>query len=211
MRQTETMEQENNRLLGGTRMVLASASPRRSELLRQIGFEPEIIPSQVEEIVTSTEPAQVVMELSAQKAEEVAARIAAEKEIPIVIGSDTVVSIDGKILGKPADREDACRMLSMLQGRKHQVFTGVTLFWEGEGARTESLTFHECTEVEFYPMSRAQIEAYAASGDCDDKAGSYGIQGPCAAHIRGIIGDYNNVVGLPVGRLYQEMHARELI
>ena len=77
MRQTETMEQENNRLLGGTRMVLASASPRRSELLRQIGFEPEIIPSQVEEIVTSTEPAQVVMELSAQKAEEVAARIAA--------------------------------------------------------------------------------------------------------------------------------------
>ena len=192
-------------------IVLASASPRRQELLKQIGLDFTVCPSKKEEHVTQTEPFKVVEELSRQKAEDIFLQKKGGEKPVLVIGSDTIVACDGKILGKPADREDACRMLSMLQGRKHQVFTGVTLFWEGEGARTESLTFHECTEVEFYPMSRAQIEAYAASGDCDDKAGSYGIQGPCAAHIRGIIGDYNNVVGLPVGRLYQEMHARELI
>ena len=200
MRQTETMEQENNRLLGGTRMVLASASPRRSELLRQIGFEPEIIPSQVEEIVTSTEPAQVVMELSAQKAEEVAARIAAEKDPPIVIGSDTVVSIDGKILGKPADRAEAVEMITRLQGRSHHVYTGVTLL---QGRRRR--TFAVETEVEVYPMTKAEIESYVDSGDSMDKAGAYGIQGRFAAHIRGIRGSYTNVMGLPVGRLYQEL------
>ena len=192
-------------------IVLASDSPRRQELLKQIGFDFIVCPSKKEENVTQTEPSKVVEELSRQKAEDIFLQKKGADRPVLVIGSDTIVACDGQILGKPADRADACRMLAMLQGRKHQVFTGVTLFWETDCQKTESMTFHECTEVEFYPMNREQIKAYAATGECDDKAGSYGIQGLCAAHIKGITGDYNNVVGLPVGRLYQEMYAKNLI
>lgn len=191
------MNQENI-LAGRVQIVLASASPRRSELLRQIGFEPEIIPSQVEEVVTSSKPDRVVMELSAQKAGEVAARVADPSKV--VIGSDTVVSIDGMILGKPADREEAVEMITRLQGRCHHVYTGVTLI-----CGNRSRTFASETEVEVYPMTKEEILSYADSGDSVDKAGAYGIQGRFAAHIKGIRGSYTNVMGLPVGRLYQEL------
>lgn len=183
------------------RLVLASASPRRSELLRQIGLEPEIVPSQVEEKVTSKEPDQVVMELSRQKAEEVAERLGVDAQT-IVIGSDTVVSSDGEILGKPADKEEAFSMIRRLSGRKHQVYTGVTLC-----CGTHRRSFVEKTEVEVYPMAEEEIAAYIASGDSMDKAGAYGIQGQFAAYIKGICGSYTNVMGLPVGRLYQELKA----
>ncbi len=180
------------------RIILASASPRRRELLHQIGLEPEIIPSTVEETITSTEPDLVVMELSQQKAEDVAS--AYRGTDAFVIGADTVVAFNGKILGKPHSTEEAFEMLKDLQGNTHQVYTGVTII-NCENGRKE--TFAERTEVLVYPMEDEEIRAYIATKDPMDKAGAYGIQGQFAAHIQGIHGDYNNVVGLPVGRVYQ--------
>ena len=121
-----------------------------------------------------------------------------------------MVACDGKILGKPADTEAAVAMLAMLQGRGHEVYTGVTILYEENGER-KTLTFHEKTTVHFYPMTDAQIREYVATGDPMDKAGAYGIQGLCARYISGIVGDYNNVVGLPVGRVYQELHGLQIV
>ena len=181
-------------------MILASASPRRLELLRQVGLDPQVEPSRVEEVIASQEPAQVVMELSRQKAEDIARLHWGENVV--IIGSDTVVAVDGMILGKPKDRDEAIRMLGRLQGRSHQVFTGVTL---ADGASRRMVTFYEETIVHVDPMSQEQIAAYADTGEPMDKAGAYGIQGKFAAYIRGIEGDYTNVVGLPVGRVCQEL------
>ena len=186
------------------RIILASASPRRRELLAQVGITPEVMPSHVEEVVTSTEPDQVVMELSAQKAEDVAAMYLNSDRDLVVIGSDTVVAVDGEILGKPHDEADAVRMISMIQGRTHQVYTGVTLIF---GTTGEHVTFAEKTDVYVYPMTEAQIRQYVATKEPMDKAGAYGIQGYFAAYIKGISGDYNSVVGLPVGRVCQELFA----
>lgn len=185
------------------RIILASASPRRRELLHQVGLEPEIVPSHVEEVITSTRPDQVVMELSAQKAADVAAQYRGQQAV--VIGADTVVAADGKILGKPGTEEEAVRMIEMLQGRTHQVYTGVTMIFADRG---ETVTFAEKTEVHVYPMTESQIRRYVATGEPMDKAGAYGIQGYFAAYIEGISGDYNNVVGLPVGRVCQELRKR---
>ena len=222
------------------KIILASASPRRRELLTQIGLDFDVVVSETEEKITSTEPAKVVEELSAQKAEAVweklrsmtasqgsvtnAERLDEGSEVfepeqtsgettmtdTLVLGADTVVACDGKILGKPADTEAAAAMLTMLQGRGHEVYTGVTIRYEENGER-KTLTFHEKTTVHFYPMTDAQIREYVATGDPMDKAGAYGIQGFCARYIRGIEGDYNNVVGLPVGRVYQELHGLRLV
>lgn len=182
------------------RIILASASPRRRELLHQVGIDPEIRPSHIKEVITSTEPDKVVMELSSQKARDIASGY--QGEDVVVIGADTVVAADGQILGKPADREDAVRMIAMLAGRSHQVYTGVTIIFEKTG---RTVTFAEETEVQVYPMTREQIERYVDTGEPMDKAGAYGIQGYFAAYIRGIRGDYTNVVGLPVGRVCQEL------
>lgn len=183
------------------RLVLASASPRRKELLAQIGITPEIVPSTIEEMITTDVPEEAVMELSRQKAEDVAAR---QEPGTCVIGADTVVAAGGEILGKPASRQEAYRMISMIEGRTHQVYTGVTLVYCGQkGNRVK--TFVEKTDVHLYPMSDEEIKAYSDGGEPMDKAGAYGIQGKFAAFIKGIDGDYNNVVGLPVGRVYQEI------
>ena len=231
------------------KIILASASPRRRELLSQIGLDFEVVVSETEEKITSTEPAKVVEELSAQKAEAVWEKLCSmtasqgsvtnaerleegsgvsrtdegsevydpeqksgESTITdiIVLGADTVVACDGKILGKPANTEAAVAMLTMLQGRGHEVYTGVTILYEENGER-KTLTFHEKTTVHFYPMTDAQIREYVATGDPMDKAGAYGIQGLCARYISGIVGDYNNVVGLPVGRVYQELHGLQTV
>ena len=222
------------------KIILASASPRRRELLTQIGLDFAVVVSETEEKITSTEPAKVVEELSAQKAEAVweklcstaasqgsvtnAERLDEGSEVfeseqtsgettmtdTLVLGADTVVACDGKILGKPADTEAAAAMLTMLQGRGHEVYTGVTILYEENGER-KTLTFHEKTTVNFYPMTDAQIREYVATGDPMDKAGAYGIQGLCARYISGIVGDYNNVVGLPVGRVYQELHGLQTV
>lgn len=184
------------------KIILASASPRRRELLAQIGLDFEVRVSQVEEKVTQTDAALVVEELSAQKAEAVLAQAA--EEAVLVIGADTVVAVEGRILGKPSGTQEAEQMLALLAGRTHEVCTGVTLLYQKAG-EVRRKTFHETTRVTFYPMDRREISQYAATGDCLDKAGAYGIQGVCARYIKGIEGDYNNVVGLPVGRLYQEV------
>ena len=181
-----------------SRIVLASASPRRKELLEQIGLEFEICPAKGEEVITAGSVDGAVLELSRQKAEEVAAGI-------LVIGADTVVACDGNILGKPRDEADAAHMLSMLSGHTHSVYTGVTLVFIDKNGRTGETSFYEKTDVCMYPLDDAEIRRYIAGGEPMDKAGSYGIQGQAAAFVKEIHGDYNNVVGLPVGRLYQEL------
>ena len=190
------------------RVILASASPRRLDLLRQVGIEPEIEPSHVEEVITSTVPDQVVMELSRQKAEDIAALHTGEDAV--VIGADTVVAYDGKILGKPKDEADAVRMIRSFQGKVHQVYTGVTLVFCGKAGerpddRWKTITFAEKTDVFVCPMTEEQIRGYVKTGEPMDKAGAYGIQGRFVVWVKEISGDYNNVVGLPIARLYQEL------
>lgn len=146
------------------------------------------------------------MELSAQKAEDVAKSYEKITHAAVIIGSDTVVAAEGEILGKPKDVEDAARMIAMIQGRTHQVYTGVTMIFAQTGER---VMFAEKTDVEVYPMTENQIQRYIETGEPMDKAGGYGIQGCFAAYIKGISGDYNNVVGLPVGRVCQELFARK--
>lgn len=193
------------------KIYLASASPRRKELLKQIGLSFKTMPSTVEEKVTKTEPGEVVEELSYQKAVDVCGKLVSEgKDDFVVIGADTVVSCWGEILGKPGDKEDAVRMLKKLQGGSHQVYTGVTLAWKNRDVPPMYYTFSECTDVTMFAMTEDEIVRYADSGEPMDKAGAYAIQGLCAAYIQGICGDYNNVVGLPVGRVYQELKNRGL-
>lgn len=194
------------------KIYLASASPRRKELLRQVGISFKTMPSGIEEKITKTEPSEVVEELSYQKAVDICGRLTAErKEDFVVIGADTVVSCWGDILGKPKDKEEAMQMLHRLQGGSHQVYTGVTLAWKYKDMSAMSATFHECTDVTMYSMTDEEIKAYADSGEPMDKAGAYAIQGLCAAYIQGICGDYNNVVGLPIGRVCQELRKRGFI
>ena len=207
------MQKEQN-----VRLVLASASPRRRELLSQIGLEFTVMPSTKEENAKTTEAGALVQELSRQKAVDIweqlsggqgqnpdadQEQISEETQEPnlngkrqpelLVIGADTVVCCEGKILGKPHSREAAAEMLTALQGRSHEAYTGVTLY---------------STQVEFYPMTEVEISEYIDSKEPMDKAGAYGIQGLGARFVKGIRGDYNNVVGLPVGRLYQELKSR---
>ena len=245
------MQKEQN-----VRLVLASASPRRRELLSQIGLEFTVMPSTKEENAKATEAGALVQELSRQKAEDIWEQLSGGQQNPdanqeqlsgadqeqisdanqgqnpdanqgqlsdadqeqisdemrepnlngkrqpelLVIGADTVVCCEGKILGKPHSREAAAEMLAALQGRSHEVYTGVTLY-----SQSEAVTFFECTQVEFYPMTEAEISDYIDSKEPMDKAGAYGIQGLGARFVKGIRGDYNNVVGLPIGRLYQEL------
>lgn len=197
-----------------SQIILASQSPRRKELLEQIGLEFEICPAKGEEIITKSIPEEVVMELSKQKAEEIAAMVSTfgeeHKDITtpsdiLVIGADTVVAYDGKILGKPVDEADAKRTLTMLSGNTHSVFTGVTLVLIDKSGRAGEIVFYEKTDVKMHEMTEAEIDRYIASGEPMDKAGSYGIQGKGAIYIEKIDGDYNNVVGLPITRIYQEL------
>lgn len=183
------------------RIVLASASPRRKELLEQLGIEFEICVSDVEENVTETMPAKVVEELSSRKAEAV---FHEQEGDVLVIGADTVVALDNQILGKPGSPEHAKEMLKALQAREHYVYTGVTLYKRQNGKEFRSV-FSESTLVKFYPMTDAEIQWYVDSGEPLDKAGAYGIQGLGARYVERICGDYNNVVGLPIARLYQEL------
>ena len=196
------------------KIILASASPRRRELLQQIGLKFEVIPARGEEIITKTVPSEIVCELSMQKAKEVAALSEEQMEEDdnslIVIGADTVVCQDGKVMGKPSDRDHAIRMLEKLQGRKHSVYTGVTVLVMKPGQEIVQHTFFVETKVEVYPMERREIEAYVDTGDPMDKAGAYGIQGCFAAWVKAIEGDYNNVVGLPVSALWQILKDYEM-
>ena len=218
------------------RVILASASPRRRELLGQLGVEFEVCPSKGEEVITKTKPEDIVKELACQKAREIAdsvqreyininsasendkaksdeeeicgnavdlAKINVVEEAIRVIGADTIVVYEDTIFGKPVDEEDALRMLTTLQGNTHQVYTGVCVINIKNGVREEKV-FAEKTDVIMYPVSKEEILAYIATGEHKDKAGSYAIQGISGKFIKGIVGDYYNVVGLPMARLYQE-------
>ncbi|QFJ55721.1 Maf family protein [Pseudobutyrivibrio xylanivorans] len=180
------------------KIVLASGSPRRRELLTQAGIEYIVDPADIEEVTKETMPDKVVEDLSRQKAVAVAAKHTGQ----IVLAADTVVAYDGKILGKPADEDDAFRMLTELSGRTHQVFTGVTIV----DASGDAKTFSECTEVTMYENSPEAIKAYISSGEPMDKAGAYGIQGLGAVLVEKINGDYNNVVGLPLAKVYRVLY-----
>lgn len=184
-------------------IILASASPRRRELLAQIGVEFTVAVSNKEEHYESSEPAGIVRELALMKAENVASEQSQPLQNTVILGADTIVALDGKILGKPADEEDAYRMLTSLQGRTHEVYTGVAfLFYDREG-RTQVRTHAVQTRVHVHDMTPEEIRCYIATGEPMDKAGAYGIQGRFAAYIDGIDGDYYNVVGLPVSYVYQ--------
>ena len=176
-------------------IILASTSPRRKELLGQIGLKDyRILSPDVEEVLDEMlPPAQLVEGLSRQKALAVRGRV---DEDDVIIAADTVVSLEGEVLGKPADEMDAFKMLSALSGNRHQVYTGLTVI-RGERVVTE----HEMTTVTFRELDPEEIEHYIATGEPMDKAGAYGIQGIGALLVSGIDGDYFNVMGLPVYRL----------
>lgn len=200
------------------KLILASQSPRRKELLKMIESEFEIKVSNCEEIITSSEPKQVTMELAEQKAMAAATELNRQKKNDkkiettvkdedsfIVIGADTVVASGTEIFGKPKDKDDARRMINKISGASHQVYTGVALVLVKGGNVKCIDVFSEKTDVEVVHMSIQEIEEYINSTEPYDKAGGYGIQGTFGKYVTGIKGDYNNVVGLPVCRLYNEL------
>lgn len=211
-------------------IILASKSPRRRELLSQIDIDYRCIPSDKEEIITESEPDKAVTLLSGQKACDIEEQLICKKSSEtkqneetkqntgentngvdrkdtIIIGADTVVAFDGRILGKPEDEEDAYHMLRMLSGKCHQVYTGVTVLYLCGNSRKE-LSFAECTSVYVRELSGQDITEYIKSGEPMDKAGAYGIQGKFAKFVEKIDGDYNNVVGLPISRLFHEVREK---
>jgi len=190
------------------RIILASTSPRRAELLRAAGIEFDVIPANVDETTHSGEtPEAYVRRVADAKATAVLRRASGRP----VLAADTVVVVDGVILGKPVDRDDAKRMLRMLSGRAHEVITAVTLLsgadplgplW-GPGKALPALTRVETTVVEFAPLAVDDLEWYVATGEPDDKAGAYAIQGYASRFVTRIAGSYSNVVGLPVSTVFQ--------
>lgn len=184
-------------------LILASASPRRQELLSLITKDFEIIAADVDEsLAENVPPAEVVEMLALKKAKAVAAL----RPEAVIIGADTVVAIDGEILGKPVDEDDAKRMLKRLSGRTHLVLTGICII-----SRDFCEVFSQSTEVEFLKLDEREIKDYIASGEPMDKAGAYGIQGGAALFVAGIRGDYYNVMGLPVAELNRRLQRLEII
>ena len=214
------------------KIILASASPRRQELLKHIFSEFTVIPAKEEEKAIFHSPDQYAQDLSGHKAHEIARmyfqatpastkydlKEIANDSLTLILGADTIVYASGKVLGKPSDPKEAREMLSMLSGKSHKVYTGVTLLIirsksdaTGKNPPINELivdhSFSEETEVIVDKLTEKDIDAYIAGKDPFDKAGSYGIQGSFSKHIIGIRGDYFNVVGLPVSRIYREFNA----
>ena len=185
------------------KIILASASPRRRELMTQAGLEFQVVVSDKEEFYQSQEPDEIVKELSFLKAKDVAEKVGT-KDV-IVIGADTVVALEGKILGKPKSKEDAFDMLRELQGKIHQVYTGVAILNFDESGNEKVVNHAVKTEVYVNPMTDAEIAEYMAHENVMDKAGAYGIQGRFANYIEKIEGDYYSVVGLPISYIYEQL------
>ena len=183
-----------------SKVILASKSPRRCEILSRVGLSFEIMPADVDETVSESMSAEeAVAEISRRKAEAVRARVGDDR---IVIACDTMVSVDGRIFGKPVDRADADRMLHILSGRTHQVFSGLTVCRGDQMIRGV-----ERSDVVFRSPTDAEIDAYLATGEPFDKAGAYGIQGIGGLLVDSIHGDYYNIVGLPLCRLMTALRA----
>jgi len=193
------------------KLILGSGSPRRRELLTQIGLEYTVITSDVDEKITKENPEDIVQELSLQKALDVYQKAGnmynSKAEIRknlLVLGADTVVAYKDSILGKPTDKKHAVSMIKSLQGNIHQVYTGVSFVWE-EAGNIQTHTFFVKTDVEVFSMTDDEIQEYVALETCMDKAGAYGIQNEFACFVKSIHGDYSNVVGLPVSVVYHEL------
>ena len=187
------------------RIVLASKSPRRREILSGLGLDFTVLVADADESCELTDPGERVEFISLKKCLAARDRLMAEGMDPadretVIIASDTLVVLDGEFLGKPRDEADAVRMMALLQDRTHTVASGIAVWHKGR-----TVTAHELTGVSFAPMSAAEIEAYVATGESFGKAGGYAIQGHAARYITGIHGDYFNVVGLPVRRLYETL------
>lgn len=187
--------------------VLASASPRRKELLSQIGIKFHTCTSKKEEEYVRNLPEGIVKDLSYTKARDVYER---GNRDAVVIGADTIVVANEQILGKPKDEKEAFEMIKILQGGVHQVYTGVSIIWQ-QNNNTHVSSFYAVTEVEVYYMNDDEIRNYISLAEPYDKAGGYAIQGYFARYIKGIKGDYNNVVGLPIGKLYQVLNSLNLL
>lgn len=190
-------------------IILASGSPRRKELLGQMNLSFEILSSDADETPTKTIASEIVEELSLRKAEDVYNKLIENERLidtedNLIVAADTLVFYGNERLGKPGNRDNAVKMLNLLQGNTHQVFTGVTLILVSNKT-VKKVSFHEKTDVTFYPMTEHEIDEYVMTGEPMDKAGAYAIQGYCAKYIQSINGEYSNVVGLPVARLYHEM------
>ncbi len=184
------------------KIILASQSPRRKLLLTQLGLKFDVIPSLTEEVITSNNPTSIVQNLSFQKSFEVSKKV----DNAYIIGADTIVVFENKILGKPRNTLDACTMLSMLSGKTHQVFTGVSIQKKMNGEIGNHYQFIEETNVTFSTLSDNEIHSYIKTGSPMDKAGAYGIQDDWGAvFVKEIKGDFYNVVGFPINRFYQEM------
>ena len=192
------------------KVILGSGSPRRREILTLAGIDHEVIVSDCEEITDSFVPADVVRNLSRMKAEDVwdkaVCKYPGEEVDLLVIGADTIVAFGDTIFGKPLDEDDAVRMLRSISSGVHQVYTGVTVI-----TADKKLSFTECTDVFVYDVSDDEIKRYVDSGEPIDKAGAYAIQGGFARYIKGIRGDYNNVVGFPIARTIYELKKEGII
>ncbi len=180
------------------RIVLASASPRRKELISLICENVIIRPADCDETLPDGIGAREAAEYLSQIKNDASRKISDDDEI--VISADTVVTVDDRILGKPVDKDDAREMISLLSGKTHQVYTGVTISY-----RDKNVTFSEKTDVTFFNLTEKEIEDYISTSEPYDKAGAYGIQGKACLLVSGINGDYFNVVGFPVARLNREL------
>lgn len=192
------------------RLILASESPRRKEIMEQMGINFETIPSHMKEDITREDPSELVKTLASLKAGEVAARLKYERDNLIIIGADTVVYHNGHILGKPRDRDDAVRMLKEISGDVHNVYTGVSIIIrrtepDKSNGRDENIVFSVKTQVAVKQLTMDEIEDYVDSGEPYDKAGAYAIQGRFGIYIKELHGDYYNVVGFPIARIYEEL------
>ena len=183
-------------MLNERRIILASKSPRRKELLSMIGLEYEVIPSEVDEDASETEPSLMVEQLARQKAESVKEG----RDGCIVIGSDTIVCLDGEIIGKPRDESDAFGILKRLQGKTHTVYTGLCIISDDQ-----KIVCHDAARVTFAEMSDGEILDYIRTGEPMDKAGAYGIQGVGGVFVKHIEGSYFTVIGLPIHLLYENL------
>lgn len=187
------------------RLILASKSPRRKEILKMCGFDPVIIVSECDESkVTEKNPAKLVEILSRLKAEDVSKKC---ETGDLIVAADTIVSLDGKILGKPKTKKEAFEMIKSISGRSHDVFTGVTLIYKKKSGDVVD-TFVERTPVTVSEMTNCEIHKYVDSGEPMDKAGGYGIQGTFGKFIPAVKGDAFSVAGLPMARTYK--HIKEL-
>lgn len=183
------------------KIILASKSPRRKELLENLGLEFQIITSDADESSSEKNPELLVKELAARKGEAVVDKLISDGvdiRDTLIIACDTLVHFDGNILGKPQNREDAYRMLCMLSGKSHGVSSGVYLYYNGK-----AISEHQTTRVDFAALTDGEIQAYLDTDEPYDKAGAYAIQGKASVFIDGFCGDYFNVVGLPIRKLYK--------